>query len=86
MPLITELNIPDLFEKASGLALDDFRFMCLGILVQYFDLDGVAYKKDKKVFLIGPDFFRSTTVPQEKVDLFLKELRGLLLPEWVISA
>jgi len=74
IPSSSDLNIPDLFERASGLGLNDFRIMCLGVLTQYFELDGEAYKKNKSEFLVGPDFFRSTTIPQEKVDLFLHEM------------
>jgi hypothetical protein len=74
IPPPTELDLRELFHKASGFDLDQFRIMCLGVVTQYFDLDGDTYKKDKGLFLIGPEFFRSTTLSQEVVDMFLKEV------------
>lgn len=74
MPQPSELNIRDLFQQASGFTLDQFRVMCVGLICQYFPLDGEVYKKDKSQFLIGQDFFRSTAIAQETVNMFLKDM------------
>lgn len=71
---LSDFNIRDSFAQASGMNLDQFRVMCLGVICQYFLLDGETYKEDKKRFLIGPDFFGATTIPQEVVDKFLGEM------------
>ncbi len=74
IPSSGDVNIRELFQKASGISLDQFRVMCLGLICQYLALDGEAYKREKNQFLIGPGFFRATTIPQGTVDRFLKEM------------
>lgn len=74
LPPPSEIDVRQLFERASGLTLDEFRVMCLGIMTQYLALDDEAYKKDKSRFLFGPGFFRETTLSQVTVDTFLREM------------
>lgn len=74
LPPPSEINIRNLFECASGFGLDQFRVMCLGVITQYLGLDGEAYKEDKKRFLVGPGFFHNTSISQETVDRFLREM------------
>lgn len=68
------LNLAQMFQKLTGLALAEYEELCWGTLSKCMDLNLTAFKANPSMFLLSVSSFHTTAMPREKVEMFLTEV------------
>jgi len=68
------LDLAQMFQKLTGLALVEFEALCFGTLSKCMNLKLAAFRANPGMFLLSGSSFHTTAMPSEKVELFLKEV------------
>src|ERR1700674_894892 len=67
-------GIRETFRNAVQIPLDEYQALCFATLVRYFDLTLEKYKTNPGDFLLTRDWYRTTALPQQTIDLFLEDI------------
>jgi hypothetical protein len=67
-------EIRKLFEKKTGVALDEYFALCFATLCRYFDLDLKKYQADPGNFVLSEGWYRTTPVSPAVLASFLAEI------------
>jgi len=67
-------EIRETFNNALGIPLEEYVALCFATLVRYFDLDLQKYKTSPGDFLLTRGWYRTISLPEETIDLFLKDI------------
>lgn len=68
------MRIHSLFEKATGISLNDYFALCFATLCRYFDLDWKKYQADAGNFLLSEHWYQTTTASPAVLHKFLTEI------------
>ncbi|SPF42411.1 hypothetical protein SBA1_460008 [Candidatus Sulfotelmatobacter kueseliae] len=67
-------GIRAIFHNALDIPLEEYLALCFATLVRYYDLNLEKYKTSPGDFLLTRSWYRTISLPQETVDLFLKDI------------
>ena len=71
------VDIPDYFQKATGLSLPEYQALCVGLMSSYMALDYEAFRQEPASFRLNTKTWgRNTSINGEKIDAFLRLLSG----------
>jgi hypothetical protein len=68
------IDIPDTFYNLSRIPLHDYLALWFGLISKYMSIDLQSLQKDWTELYIRPEFFRTTQIPLEIVQIFLAEM------------
>lgn len=67
-------EIRETFYNALGIPLEEYVALCFATLVRYFDLNLQKYKTSPGDFLLTRGWYRTISLPEKTIDLFLKDI------------
>jgi hypothetical protein len=67
-------EIRAIFHNALHIPLEEYLALCFATLVRYYDMNLEKYKTNPGDFLLTRSWYRTISLPQETVDLFLKDI------------
>jgi len=72
-------EIRQVFERATGVPLNDYFALCFATLCRYFDLDLTKFQQDTSSFVLSRNWFRTTPIAPSIVGNFLAEISATAL-------
>jgi hypothetical protein len=67
-------EIRQVFEKATGVPLNDYFALCFATLCRYFDLDLKKFQQDTGSFILSQNWFRTSPIAPSVIGCFLAEI------------